>query len=86
MPAAGKLLFSWFFLESFTQGRPAKEEGTGKGKTAFPPTLVFFSLFDICHYFVTLFGASKVVSTKFGGSPALLLWKSQRVGSAWGFL
>lgn len=69
------------------RGGPGKEEeGTAKGTAAFPPTLVFFSLFDICHYYVILFGASKVVGTEFGSGPALLLWKSQRVGSAWRFL
>lgn len=56
-------------------------EGTGKGRAAFPSTLVCFSLFDFCHYPVTLFGASKVVGSKFGGSPALLLWKSQTVAN-----
>lgn len=80
VPADGKLLFLWFIGVIYTGvGQEKRCREQGKGEQHFP--LPLFSLFDICHYHVTLFGASKVVGSKLGGSPALLLWKSQRVAN-----
>lgn len=57
----------------------------GSRRAAVPPTPAFFSLFYIYLYYITLFGASKVVGTELGSSFAFLLWRSQRVGSGLGF-
>jgi len=76
-------------LESVTRGWARKRGGgreAGRGKVAFPLAPIFFSLFYICHYYITLFWVSKVVGAAFGSSPAFLPWKSQRVGSGLGFL
>lgn len=75
-------------LESVTHGWARKRGGgreIGRGRVAFPPTPIFFSLLYFCHYYITLFWASKVVGTEFGSSPASLPWKARGLVLVWGF-
>lgn len=66
-------------------GPGEEEEGARREESGISSHPTFFSLFYICHYYITLFWASNVVGTEFGSSPAFLPWKSQRVGSGLSF-
>lgn len=60
MPAAAKLLFLWFIMLSYTW------VGQRWGQT--PPPPIFFNLFYICYYYITLFWVSKAAGTGFSSS------------------